>query len=279
MKENSEKTPAGKQQSAEYKLNINFVSMTRKRYFARSISRKPREYHAFIFIEQGTASVTINRRHFSVMKNDILLIPSGSTALILSCSDDFETHLCNFNAELNGDSVFRHYSPPYHCSINDVPSVKSHLIQIEKHLTSGEVIDILKAESHLMRMITEFLEAVPIINKYSSTDPTDFKKRIAMYTENRLSSGLTVGAMADEMGYHPKYFTALFKKHMGMTPSKYIKTAQLNKAKDLLINTTMSISDIAKMAGFSTQPKFANDFKRYVGMTASEYRASQRIKN
>lgn len=38
----------------------------------------------------------------------------------------------------------------------------------------------------------------------------------------------------------------------------------------------MSISDIAKFVGFSTQPKFANDFKREVGCTATEYRMKQR---
>ncbi len=281
MKENTLKNTYDKEtdmeeQSQEYSLNIKFVSMTKNRFFADDLSCKPREFHAFIFIEDGTASVNVNDKYFSVRKNDIMLIPSGSAACMLSRSDDFETRCCNFNAELNGTSLFRHCSPPYHCSLSEVPSVKPNLIKIEQYLGTGDVLSVLKAESHLMHMITDFLEAEPVIGKYNSTNSSDFSRRIRLYVENRISSKITVESMAAEMGYHPKYFTSLFKKHMGTTPAKYIKDARINKAKQLLVNSNINISDIAVLSGFSTQPKFANDFKKLVGMTASEYRAANR---
>lgn len=265
------------EQSQEYSLKIKFVSMTKNRFFAKELACKPREFHAFIFVESGKASVTVNKRFFSVSKNDIMLIPSGSSAGMINRSEDFTTRCCNFNAELNGTSLFRHCAPPYHCSLNEVPSIKPNLIKIEQYLESGDILSVLKAESHLMRMITDFLEAVPVINKYSSTDSGEFARRISIYVENRISSKITVEEMAAEMGYHPKYFTVLFKKHMRMTPAKYIKDARINKAKQLLANSNISISDIAKLTGFSTQPKFANDFKKAVGKTASEYRAANHI--
>lgn len=259
-----------------YSLKVKFVSMTENMFFANSLSPKNGEFHTFMFVESGTATIAVNSKLFSVAENDILLIPSSSSTELLTRDNNFSTHCCNFNAELNGTSLFRHCSPPYHCSLMDVPSIKTHLAKIEKCLESGELTDILKAEAYLICMITDFMESAPIINKYGFTDSAEFTRKIQTYIENRISSRISVEEMALTMGYHPKYFIVLFKKHIGVTPARYIKEARIKKAKFLLANSAMSISDIAKFVGFSTQPKFANDFKREVGCTATEYRMKQR---
>ena len=258
-----------------YSLKVKFVSMTENMFFANSLSPKNGEFHTFMFVESGTATIAVNSKLFSVAENDILLIPSSSSTELLTRDNDFSTHCCNFNAELNGTSLFRHCSPPYHCSLMDVPSIKTHLAKIEKCLESGELTDILKAEAYLICMITDFMESAPIINKYGFTDSAEFTRKIQTYIENRISSRISVEEMALTMGSIQNIYSSVQKAYRCYT-CKIHKEARIKKAKFLLANSAMSISDIAKFVGFSTQPKFANDFKREVGCTATEYRMKQR---
>lgn len=64
----------------------------------------------------------------------------------------------------------------------------------------------------------------------------------------------------------------LFKQYSGITLGKYIAEVKTNKAKDLLSNTDMSISEIAFALGFTNDEYFCTFFKRCTGKKPSDYR-------
>ena len=258
-----------------HSLQIKFISMTTNKFFSNEFHKRDSSYHTFMFIKSGKASISVNGSLFSVSKNDVLLIPSGSDTILISKNDTFSTHCCNFNAELDGRSVFANFTPTYHYSGVDMPQAKNGFAAIEKYLRAENVINILKAESCITDMMIAFLESEP---RSFRTDEDEFSARVRKYIDDRLATKIRVKQMAEDMEYHPKYFISLFKKNMGDTPAHYIKSARIDRAKFLLSNTNISISEIAKLVGFSTQPKFANDFRQFVGCTASEYRDSERRK-
>ena len=69
----------------------------------------------------------------------------------------------------------------------------------------------------------------------------------------------------------------LFKKKYHMTPLKYKQSILLSKAKDLLINTTLSITEISQMLGFDDNPLYFNKlFKSLTRMTPVQFRESQK---
>ncbi len=72
------------------------------------------------------------------------------------------------------------------------------------------------------------------------------------------------------------YFCKLFKRATGMTLTEYVTRVRLEKAKTLLVDPALRVSEIVYAAGFGSIPRFNSVFKRYVGMTPTDYRAAQR---
>ena len=67
------------------------------------------------------------------------------------------------------------------------------------------------------------------------------------------------------------YFRKLFTKAFGISPIKYLKNIRMQKAKELLIGDSVSISDIARMTGFPNVSSFSKVFKAETGFSPTEY--------
>jgi AraC-like DNA-binding protein len=72
------------------------------------------------------------------------------------------------------------------------------------------------------------------------------------------------------------YFCKLFKRATGMTLTEYVTRVRLERAKTLLVDPALRISEIVYAVGFGSIPRFNSVFKRYVGMPPTDYRAALR---
>ena len=72
------------------------------------------------------------------------------------------------------------------------------------------------------------------------------------------------------------YFCKLFKKATGMTLTEYVARVRVEKAKTLLSDPSLRISEIVFAAGFGSIPQFNSVFKQHVGMPPTEFRATLR---
>jgi AraC-like DNA-binding protein len=72
------------------------------------------------------------------------------------------------------------------------------------------------------------------------------------------------------------YFCKLFKKATGMTLTEYVARVRVEKAKTLLVDPSLRVSEVVYAAGFGSIPQFNSVFKHYVGMPPTEYRAALR---
>ncbi|MDT8316460.1 MAG: response regulator [bacterium] len=83
---------------------------------------------------------------------------------------------------------------------------------------------------------------------------------------------LTLRTIARDLCASSDYIGKLFKNDMGLSFSGYINGLRVEKAKSMIIEGSLSISDIAARAGFGSQQNFFKQFKRHTGVTPSEYR-------
>ncbi len=72
------------------------------------------------------------------------------------------------------------------------------------------------------------------------------------------------------------HFCKIFKKSTGMTLTEYIARVRVEKAKVLLLDFSLRISDVVFSSGFGSIPQFNNVFKRIAGMSPTEYRRELR---
>ena len=89
-----------------------------------------------------------------------------------------------------------------------------------------------------------------------------------------MRNNITLTEVANYFHYNPEYFSRIFKKNTKQTFIRYLMEIRLKKARDLLINTTMGIKEIAFYVGYNNPKYFMKAFKKSEQMTPSEYRSS-----
>jgi transcriptional regulator GlxA family with amidase domain len=72
-------------------------------------------------------------------------------------------------------------------------------------------------------------------------------------------------------GYHPVHLARLFKKHTGLSPRQYQRRLKINRAKDLLRHSHLSLTAIAEQCGFSSLALFSRTFHQLEGLSPTEY--------
>jgi transcriptional regulator GlxA family with amidase domain len=83
--------------------------------------------------------------------------------------------------------------------------------------------------------------------------------------------------VAAELGLSPVRFTQRFKLHFGVTPIAYLTSLRLNKAKMLLLESNLTLDQIADCIGFQNGFYLNRLFARHLGMTPASYRKLHRV--
>lgn len=82
----------------------------------------------------------------------------------------------------------------------------------------------------------------------------------------------TVKSIASSLNLSPNYFSDLLKSETGKTTQEHIHFRIIDKAKNLLLNTNNSISEIAHELGFEYPQSFSKLFRKKTGVTPSEFK-------
>lgn len=97
-------------------------------------------------------------------------------------------------------------------------------------------------------------------------------KKAISYIEINYENDITIDSISNELNINKCYFCTLFKKETGTTFSSYLNKIRIDKSKELLKNSNLSILDIAITVGFNNQNYFAMAFKKELGLTPLKYR-------
>lgn len=98
-------------------------------------------------------------------------------------------------------------------------------------------------------------------------------KKMNQYINDNISEpSLSVDALSDHVGLSRSQFHRRLKDMLGLSPSDYIRNVRLQKACEMLRTTDTDISQIAYSLGFNAQSHFSTLFKKFVGVTPTEYR-------
>lgn len=96
------------------------------------------------------------------------------------------------------------------------------------------------------------------------------------FVQTHVEEPITLAQVVQHVHVSRFYFCKLFKKATGMTLTEYVSRIRIEKAKSLLVDSSLRISEVVYASGFGSIPRFNTVFKRYVGIPPTEYRASLR---
>jgi len=128
----------------------------------------------------------------------------------------------------------------------------------------------------LMESLMLLLDRASVVQEPASTAVHEAIVAVGRMIETRFREPLKVERLAAGRFLSPGYFREKFKAVYGVPPKQYLNNVRLNEAKRLLAGTAMSVTSVAREAGFTSVHQFNKVFAGHTGETPSEWRRGVR---
>lgn len=127
---------------------------------------------------------------------------------------------------------------------------------------------------------------IHLLKQYSVWQPQPFsgnKGRLSQYQlqavldyiHTHLDRDIALSDVAAVLNLSQYHFCRLFKQSIGVTPCQYLTRCRIDRAKELLQTTQLTITEIAFAVGLTNHSSFTRLFRQYVGMSPKGFRALQ----
>ncbi|MFZ2289923.1 MAG: GlxA family transcriptional regulator [Halopseudomonas yangmingensis] len=117
-------------------------------------------------------------------------------------------------------------------------------------------------------------QRVPLRNRLGSTHPKLTEAVILM--ESNIEEPLTTDEIARHVCVSRRQLERIFKQYLNSVPSQYYLELRLNRARQMLLQTSKSVIQIGLSCGFSSGPHFSSAYRNFFGVTPREDRNQRR---
>ena len=124
------------------------------------------------------------------------------------------------------------------------------------------------------KMLFIYRQLCDYIGTHKKSHNDQLRDSITAYIDTNYSDeNLSQTVIAEHLGISPNYLSNFFREQMGEKMINYISNIRVLKAKELLKDTELSMSQIAKQVGFSSDLSLIRVFKKSEGLTPGQYRS------
>ena len=131
-----------------------------------------------------------------------------------------------------------------------------------------------KIKSFLYSILADFSSQVKLCEK--SSDDSVISKALTFMNENKKES-LTIGDVAKAVGCCTKTLSRAINNLSGLNFSTLLSILRVDEARVLLLESDMTITDIAMQCGFNSERNFYRQFKNSTGLSPNQYRKSNQF--
>lgn len=148
--------------------------------------------------------------------------------------------------------------------------------QIQRAFYGKKAGSHLKANGYLHLLLAEFSDALAPSTLTGDITHSESERIIGQaihYLSTQYAEPITIEMMAESLGYNRAYLSRLFKRHTQVTPVTFLLKLRVDKARQLLRERLeLTVEQIASSVGFHDPLYFSKQFRRWYGVSPSEYR-------
>lgn len=129
------------------------------------------------------------------------------------------------------------------------------------------------------KLICSYIELLTYIDRFTNdekTAPTGFAYTVLEYINSHISENISIDSISGKLHMSKYHFCRKFKAVTGVSVMEYLLKTRIAKAKILLANNSLAVTDVAILCGFSGISYFCRVFKEQTGKTPLEYRRSEK---
>ncbi|WP_010285532.1 response regulator [Bacillus timonensis] len=156
----------------------------------------------------------------------------------------------------------------YHLPVNGPDDLEK---SVYLYFDENGVFNLNHYKKRIKREISLFLRR---IKKYTPKKTTNVIYDIAKYLQENFDRDVKLQEISDHFYISREYISRKFKQEFNVNISDYVVKIRMDKAKYFLKNSNLKIYEVANMIGYQDDKYFRKVFKKVVGITPNEYRAS-----
>lgn len=258
--------------------------------FPTTIGYNMRNRASLCLCTEGEAFFKVNEQSFRIYKGNLLIVPPCSEVSALSFSDDFDLSVLAQTSKLESKNYYRkslsladlfHFisqKPVLELAEPDVlffQNAKGLMVQAIASSNEKFKDEILHALSYLLMMwlsgqISNQMQAKPVVRNHHDELVIKFLNllRDNYKKEHRLEF------YAEKLCVTPKYLSVVCRKVTTHSAGKLVMYAIIGEAKRLLLESHLTVSQIAIELGFPNQSSFGKYFKKEIGSSPVVFRQS-----
>ena len=245
------------------------------------------DFHEIYYLVGGMRRYFINDSIYTINKGDVVVILKGM--IHRTSYNNEKTHErmdCKFRTEfLNADAkLLKEFEEAFASEpvISLAPAQREHLLQILKNIRaeyeSPDDMSDINARALIQSLMVFLIRLKRLQKSPVGFDPDDsLMQEAARYIRANYAAPLTLDGIAAHVNTSPTYFSKKFKRATGFGCREYLVNVRLQEATKMLLQTNLSITDIALECGFNSSNYFGDVFRRVNGVSPAVYRKNNKL--
>ncbi len=245
-------------------------------------------HYSIGYLISGDRRLITPYQQIDLHAGDMIVMPPMLYHRTFSLSDrPYINYLIKISARL-ADDFCREIDPTVWREVFEPQSISLDHRDTEKvQMILSDMMDLYEADVHYTVPLLKgllFRLIVLMWEKKCRQSSVQFKNKLSegimeamYYVERNYSRDIRMKDAADTAGFSEGHFSRLFAAQVGISFSEYLINVRLRHVKELLLNTDLSVSEIAYAAGFANADYLSACFRRHEGMTPTAFRKGSKV--
>ena len=240
-----------------------------------NFSGEKHSYWELTYVDKGELLTTIDRVSYHLKQGDLIFYApmqfhTQSTFEKISSSYLTINFKMNFNhADLLCNKIFSLKRDSYFI----VTKLIEELSNDNLYSNDLSLCYLKQLIIQMLRLDNSHFHSKPTTNM-QQTYENELLNDILLYIDNNIYEKISVSTLCEHFCISTSMLHSLFRKNMNNTAKNYINELKLSKSKELIRNSTHTLSEISEMLGFSSIHYFSKKFKLYFNISPTEYSKS-----
>lgn len=243
-----------------YKYNISAGSQG---------TQKAAPYPGFIFPLSGSAEYQFNNTPYLVTTETVVHGLADSTIRKRVVGEQNWEYISVLYETHNEPATMKLNKMHFSLVVSQTPQLLDMLYQLYSTSNRPGGLPVFQVETLFRRILEE-----TFIGARSQTQhgAQELFASVSDYIHAHYMDPLSVKSLADQNGVNENRLFYVFQKFAGMGPGDYLRMYRLNRARDLLVTSSIQVGEIAIQVGYPDALYFSRIFKKHFGVSPSKFR-------
>lgn len=233
--------------------------------------------YILLYCIDGAGIIDINNRRHTLMPNSLFIIPPETPHKYQAINKNPWSLYWLLFRGTNAKDIYQRYARKKLPSVQEVPYEES------KVQTFDNILEVLRGGYHIDNLeyanmrLWQLFSAFLFQEQHEESGITNGVVGSAIrFMQNNLGNKITIDEIAEHTNYSGSHFYSLFKKGTGYSPLQYLNQLKIQKSREYLSFTDISIKELSYKLGYEDPFYFSRLFKKNIGISPVEYRNKYR---